>query len=80
MEMMRQFDLMRQFDWQLWAMGGLLVFIGIMIGIMIACWDRKPSRRKRAACQEAPVPYMAPRQSRRGETVEICGATWYRMN
>ena len=71
MSIMREFDLMRQFDWQLWAMGGLLVFIGIMIGIVIGA-GRRP--RKARQVQDAPVPVC--RTPRRGDVVRICGAEW----
>ena len=60
--------------------GIFLVLFGMWFGYILRRWSWLPRKRQRRCFNDAPVPYMAPRQSRRGETVEICGATWYRMN
>ncbi len=39
-----------------------------------------PLRRGKAYEDDAPVPMTPPRDSRRGETVVICGYEWTRMN
>ena len=79
-------EMMRQFDWQLWAIGGVLLFLGIMIGLLIACCPRQPRRRRRPV-EDAPVPAdlgydpLNPMNAgRQRKTVEICGAEWTVMS